>query len=639
MNIRLPTLAALSNVVPGTTSATPNTIQKSEGASFPDVNRPGPVSRFLRLLWCQWRLLVPALIAALFASFFSVVQPLFWGRIVGLLSNTRGLSYAVAKRELLKRISRIAGIYCIEVICTITFVSLISRAVDNATRSLRELLFRKTFTNDIGFFDETGRLEVERTVSSEIKEVRNGIANNLSRDRGIRAFLEVGIGLVLCFRVAGSLAIPVFGFLVPIVSTIVAQMGLRNGRVATRLAQKESEVQFYVNERLRGLRTLKAFGAENKEMRSLSSLLDCTEKSSRQLGTSKAMTEAANRISIYATILVFFTTGGLMICAGTLTYELFASITGFVWILNFTMQGLSFTLSDAAKVTGSLKSIYEVLDEAEAYEKIGNARLPSESDSHLSFQGDVRFENVHFHYPSRPDTPVLKGIDFSIRPGQMIALVGDSGGGKSTIAAMLSRFYASTAGQVTVDGVDIQSIPSDVYAKLISVVDQEPILFRGSIRDNIAYGLPDDLVSEKSIIRAAKEANAHEFICQLANGYETEWNPGSNLSGGQRQRIAIARSLVKSPQILILDEATSALDQESERMVQSALERIMKNRTVLIIAHRLSTVRSADKILFVKDGQVVEEGTYDDLLSKSSGHFHALVQSAASVAAKSTEKL
>lgn len=163
------------------------------------------------------------------------------------------------------------------------------------------------------------------------------------------------------------------------------------------------------------------------------------------------------------------------------------------------------------------------------------------------------------------------------------------------------------------DGLDIQCIPNDIYARQLSVVDQEPFLFQGTIRDNIAYGLPDDIVSDEQVIQAAKEANAHLFITQLSNGYETQWSPGSNLSGGQRQRIAIARSLVKCPRVLVLDEATSALDSESERAVQVALEKIMKNRTTLIIAHRLSTVRSADVILFIKGGLIVERGTFNEL--------------------------
>lgn len=598
-----------------------------------------PVVRFLRLSWQNWRLLAPALIAAVVASCCSVLQPLLFGRIIGVLSRAEMLPYDVARTRLFRRVGRLGAVYCLEIMATVIFVALVSRTVDKSTRQLRELVFQKTLQNDIGFFDDAGRVDIERTLAKEITVVRDNIWKNLSRDRGIRAILEVILGMVVCLCVTGAIGAPVYGCLVPIVSTLVAQMGLRNGRMETRMSLKDSGIQAFLNEKFRGVRTLKAFGAEQREGRELDKLLDSAEHSAKQLGLSKALTEAANRISIYVTIVVFFLLGGLMICAGSLTYELFSCLTGFIWILNFAMQGISFTITDATTIAASLKNIYSLLDRANAYSEARKRVFTSSLARPLTFRGEVQFNHVSFHYPSRPDVLVLKGINFAIQPGQTFALVGDSGGGKSTIAAMLTRFYAPTSGSVTLDNIDIQSLPSEVYAKECSLVDQEPILFRGSIKENVAYGLPDEDVDDEDIVRAAKEANAHEFIVQLSNGYDTIWSPESNFSGGQRQRIAIARSLVKSPRILVLDEATSALDQESERMVQSALERVMKNRTVLIIAHRLSTVRSADRILFVKAGRIVEEGTYDELFAKPDGHFRALINSANQVVAKTSPKI
>ena len=558
---------------------------------------------------------------------------------MGVISQTAGLSYSETSRRLIQKVSRLAIAYCIEAFSTICFVTLTARVFDRATRILREQLFTSTLQNDVGFFDETGRSDIERAIASEVKVVRDGIWGNLSRDRGIRAFFEVIFGLILCIYVTGTVGAPIFGCLVPIISVIVAQMGLRNGRVASRVERKESSFQNYLSERIRGLRTLKAFGAEKRENLKLRSVLDDSEKSADEYGISKGLTEGANRVAIYVTIITFFTSGGLMICAGKLTFELFSCLTGFIWVLNFAMQGISYTIADVAKVMNSLRSIYEVLDGAKQYSFARPAFHQKLLAQPLRFRGEVRFNSVQFYYPSRPDVNVLKDISFSIRPGEMVALVGDSGGGKSTIAAMLCRFYAPTSGVVTLDGFDVQSIPNERYTNFISVVDQDPVLFTGTIRENIAYGLPDEEVDHETIVRAAKEANAHDFIEKLPQGYDTMWGPGANVSGGQRQRIAIARSLVKSPRILVLDEATSALDQESERIVQVALERIMKNRTVLIIAHRLSTVRSADKILFVKDGQIAEHGSYDDLIATPSGYFRALVESASALSQQSVPKL
>lgn len=597
--------------------------------------KPRPELRFLQLLWQNWRILVPALVAAFVASCCAVVQPVLLGRIIGVLARAETLPQTVARSSLLRKAGGLVIVYCIELTCTITFVSLVTRSIDRSLRQLREALFRKTLRNDLGFFDDIGRYEIEKTISKDISIVRDSIWGNLSRDRGLRAMLEIFLGLTLCLCITGVVGAPIFGGLVPVVATLVAQMGLRNGRLASAVFAKDSTIQSYLNEKLRGVRLVKAFGAEKREQRDLGNLLDNAEVVSNKFGVSKAMTEGANRVGIYFTIMTYFVLGGLMICAGKLSYETFACLTGFIWILNFAMQGVSYTITDAAKAGASLKSIYALLDQANAF---GRAQklINSSVSPQTKLKGEIQFHNVSFYYPSRPEVSVLQGVNFSIRPGQMIALVGDSGGGKSTIAAMLTRFYAPTSGSVTVDGIDLQSLPNKVYSRYCSLVDQDPILFQGSIKKNIAYGLPDEDVSDEEVIRAAKEANAHEFIVKLKDGYDTIWSPESNVSGGQRQRIAIARSLVKSPRILVLDEATSALDQESERIVQNALERVMKNRTVLIIAHRLSTVRTADKILFVKDGQIVEEGTYDQLHAKKGGHFQTLVNSATELVANAT---
>lgn len=305
-----------------------------------------------------------------------------------------------------------------------------------------------------------------------------------------------------------------------------------------------------------------------------------------------------------------------------------ALISGYIWILTFAYQGLTFTLTDLAKVGFSLKEIYGLLDRAADYRASGsvvstNGKLSSASQS--TVRGEIVFSNVRFRYPTRPEAEVLRGINFTLTPGSVVALCGDSGGGKSTIAALISRFYAPTSGTITLGGVDIQTIPRDVYTKQISVVNQEPVLFRGSLRENIAYGASGDAeISDEDIFRAATEANAHTFISQLPDGYDTIFDAGSALSGGQKQRVAIARAIIRDSPLMVLDEATSALDVESEKTVQLALDRLMKNRTVLVIAHRLSTIQNADTILFVKDGRILEGGSYDELMDMD-GAFRRLV--------------
>ncbi|MDW8465758.1 MAG: ABC subfamily B transporter ATP-binding protein [Chloroherpetonaceae bacterium] len=230
---------------------------------------------------------------------------------------------------------------------------------------------------------------------------------------------------------------------------------------------------------------------------------------------------------------------------------------------------------------------------------------------------------MEFSYPSRKEVKVLKGVSFSVRSGERVALVGPSGAGKSTIVSLLLRFYTPDAGAILIDGKDSQEYDLTALRKQMSIVPQDVLLFGGTIAENIAYGKPD--ASEAEIIEAAKKAHAHEFVSLFPEGYKTiVGERGIKLSGGQRQRIAIARAILKNPAILILDEATSSLDSESERLVQDALETLMQGRTTFIIAHRLSTVRTADKIIVVKDGQVMEQGTHQELMELEHGIYRTL---------------
>eukprot|EP00002_Diphylleia_rotans_P016681 TRINITY_DN3245_c0_g1_i4.p1 TRINITY_DN3245_c0_g1~~TRINITY_DN3245_c0_g1_i4.p1 ORF type:complete len:276 (-),score=49.37 TRINITY_DN3245_c0_g1_i4:270-1097(-) len=245
---------------------------------------------------------------------------------------------------------------------------------------------------------------------------------------------------------------------------------------------------------------------------------------------------------------------------------------------------------------------------------------PSECDGHISI------EKIDFTYPSRQNAPVIKDLSLQVTPGRIVALVGPSGGGKSTIAQLIQRFYDPQSGTILLDGRPLQSLNPQWLRNQIAVVSQEPVLFATTIRNNIAYAAANpDAVSDREIQDAARKANAMEFIERFPDGIHTlVGERGVRLSGGQKQRIAIARALLKNPRILLLDEATSALDSESEYLVQEALERLMQGRTVLVIAHRLSTVISSDQIAVVEDGSIVEIGTHQQLLSKS-GHYYKLV--------------
>jgi ATP-binding cassette subfamily B protein len=234
-------------------------------------------------------------------------------------------------------------------------------------------------------------------------------------------------------------------------------------------------------------------------------------------------------------------------------------------------------------------------------------------------QGQLELRGVHFHYPTRPDAPVLRGVDIKLAPGKSLALVGPSGSGKSTIGSLLLRLYDATEGEVLVDGRPVQALDLDWLRRNVGVVGQEPLLFRASIRENIRFARPD--ATDEEVMVAAKEANAHGFIESFPEGYDTEVGErGTSLSGGQKQRVAIARAILSQPKVLLLDEATSALDSKSERVVQEALERCMKGKTVLAIAHRLSSIAGCDEIVVLDQGRVLERGTHAELLAKGGAY-------------------
>lgn len=298
--------------------------------------------------------------------------------------------------------------------------------------------------------------------------------------------------------------------------------------------------------------------------------------------------------------------------------DLFSFII-YTGIIGGAIAGIGNLYSTLAGSIGATERIQDILDRDE---EISNTQLHAES--HLKLQGEIRFEGVTFSYPSRPDVTVLRDISLNVKKGERIALVGQSGAGKSTIAQLVMRFYKPTAGSILIDGQHIDSYDLLSFRKNLAIVPQDVLLFGGTIRENILYGKPG--ASDEELKAAAEQSNCMEFISGFPDGFETVVGErGIKLSGGQKQRIAIARSILRDPAILILDEATSSLDSESEKIVQDALDKLMKNRTSIIIAHRLSTIRDADRIYVLKDGLIAESGTHSELIAMESGIYRSLV--------------
>ena len=402
----------------------------------------------------------------------------------------------------------------------------------------------------------------------------------------------------------------------PALALVIKFYNRRMMAVSTEYHDRESKVSALIQESLASIRTVQAFAREEEEIRRFNiGASQSVDANLRMTRVQVISSFVVGMITAAGTVAMLWI-GGQRVLAGRLTIGQllwFLSYVGMLYGPMSTMSGLATAIQGAL---ARFRRVVEILETKPAIRDAPNARPLERCD------GVVRFDKVWFGYDS--DRPVLKGIDFEARPGQMVALVGPSGVGKSTLLSLLLRFYDPQKGRVLVDGQDVREFQYRTLRQQISIVPQEPVLFSTTVADNIAYGRTS--ATREEIIDAAKQAEAHEFITAMTQGYDTPIGErGVLLSGGQRQRLALARAFLKNSPVLILDEPTAALDAEAEAAVLRALERLRKNRTVLVVAHRLSTVREASTLLVMHDGQIVERGTHAELIGKG-GHYARVVQ-------------
>ena len=482
-------------------------------------------------------------------------------------------------------------------------------------RDLRNFVYEKIVRLPIGFFTNERKGDVMARMTGDVSEIENSIMSTL--DMIFKDPIMIIVCLSMMLFMSWQLTVFVL-LLLPIAGSIMGRVGKRLKRASFEGQQQWGQLMSNIEETLGGLRIIKAFNAEQKVTNRFHSgnqeFFRITRNVQRRQSLAHPMSEFLGTITI-AIVLVF---GGTLILSGTSGMNAASFI--YYMVIFYSV------INPAKDLTKAMYSIQKGLASMQRVDAILNAVNPI-SDSEKpetikDLKGEIRYENVTFGYD--PEVPVVKGVSLSIKPGETVALVGQSGSGKSTMADLLPRFYDINGGSIKVDGHDIRNLRVHDLRGMMGNVNQEAILFNDTVFNNIAFGVKNATMEQ--VIAAAKIANAHEFIMATEDGYSTNiGDRGCRLSGGQRQRISIARAILKNPPILILDEATSALDSESERLVQQALERLMKDRTTLVIAHRLSTIKNASQICVMHEGEIVESGTHDELIAKN-GYYMRLVE-------------
>ncbi|MBL7944609.1 MAG: ATP-binding cassette domain-containing protein [Flavobacteriales bacterium] len=493
-------------------------------------------------------------------------------------------------------------------------IVIFNRVTTDMLNTLRTDTYEHLLKLPMIFFAKNRVGELNSRISADVSMVQEALTSNLAEF--VRQVLTVVAGIVLLATVSWELTLTMLS-VIPVVAIVAVFFGRFVTKLSKQVQDKIAETSVIVDETLQGIQNVKAFANERWEASRYGKVVGDVRllalKSGRWQG---AFVSFIILCMFGAIVLVIWRGVRLMALDEISTGELVTFIMYSIFI-GASIGGLPEVINRMLKAIGASERLMDLQDEAPEPVSLAAKGEP------LMLQGAVRFEQVSFHYATRADIPVLQNVDFSVRPGERVALVGPSGAGKSTVAALALRFYDPVSGRVTIDGMDAREYDLTALRDRMAIVPQEVLLFGGTIRENIAYGRPD--ASDGIIEAAARKANAHDFISSFPQGYETVVGErGIQLSGGQRQRIAIARAVLKDPAILILDEATSALDSESERLVQDALDQLMKGRTSIVIAHRLSTVRDADRILVLDKGRVLESGTHDELIADVGGLYHSL---------------
>ena len=578
-----------------------------DGPRVPAARARKLLVRMLSLAKPEWRKLGVGLACLAIASAANLVFPQAIRVLVdgSLARGSKAVDHAALFIFVVGAIAAAAGA---------TRYTLFTVAGERIVARLRKDAYAKLLEQEIAFFDEHKTGDLTSRLASDTTVLQNAVSVNLSMlMRNAAATLGA---VAMLFFTSWRLTLVMLAVVPPVALGAVV-LGRRVRSLSRDVQDALGHASSVGEESLAGIRTVRAFASESREA---SRYGEAVERS-YELAKKRTMVTGAfmggAMFAAMASIALVMGYGGRLVTGGAMSVGQLTAFLVYTLVVAFSLGALGDLWADFMRSAGAAERIFELLDR--------EPEIPSEGGlAPAEVVGRIEWSHVDFAYASRPDATVLSDLDLKIEPGEVVAVVGSSGAGKSTLAALLGRLYDPTRGAVLLDGRDLRELDPKWLRRQIGVVAQEPMLFSSSIEDNIRYGRTTG--TREEVEHAARAANAHDFISRFPEGYATRVGErGVQLSGGQKQRVAIARAVLKDPKILVLDEATSALDAESEHLVQEALDRLLEGRTTLVIAHRLSTVKNADRVLVLDAGRVVQQGTHATLVAEA-GLYRRLVE-------------
>ena len=550
----------------------------------------------------------------LFGTTKQTFEPPVYNEVEGIKSYVEGFfNYKITQymsedsgKALMFVIATIITLFFLKNIFNYLAMFFITFLRNGVLKDLRNALYKKTTALPVSFFSEKKKGDLMARISSDVLELQHSFLSVL--ELIVRDPLTIIFSLIVMFTFSTKLTLFVLIF-IPISGAIISQIGKSLKKKSGRVQEEQGEFLSILEETIGGIKIIKAFNSENIFNKKFSDSTQRFFKYSNDLLNRQNMASPVSEFLGILVISILLWYGGKMVLLDqTLNGAIFLSYMGLAYNILTPAKGISRSLYNIKKGDAAAQRVLEILE--------ANDDMADDPDAVVidKLNDKIVFKNISFSYENKI---ILKDFSLNLKKGQTIALVGASGSGKTTVANLLNRFYDINNGALTIDGIAINKIKKSSLYGLTGMVTQDSILFNDTVKNNISLGNPN--ASEKEIKEAAKIANAEEFILNLENGYETViGESGNKLSGGQKQRLSIARAILKNPDVLILDEATSALDTASEKLVQNALEYLMKNRTSLVIAHRLSTIQKADLIVVMNKGEIVETGNHKSLMGVDS---------------------